>query len=115
MESSANESYTIEAESPPLEECSVANNLHVSYDLIKPDKNYEKVIAKVKELGSWAKIHYSYWYVNSAKTASQAVDFLKPALDANDKVYVVDATNNTAAWNTLPDNVSKHIKEQWTK
>lgn len=91
------------------------NNLHVSYDLIKPDKNYEKVIAKVKELGTWAKIHYSYWYVNSTKTASEAVDFLKPALDSNDKVYVVDATNNAAAWNTLPDNVAEYIKDQWTK
>src|SRR3954468_10254446 len=93
----------------------VANNLHVSYDLIAPDKNYEKVIAQIKALGSWAKIHYSYWYVNSTKSASQAVDFLKPALDANDKVYVVDATNNAAAWNTLPNNVANHIREQWTK
>jgi hypothetical protein len=41
------------------------------------------------------------------------VDFIKPALDGNDRVYVVDATNNVAAWNTLPQNVSDHIKNRW--
>lgn len=54
-------------------------------------------------------------YVNSRHTAQQAVDHLRPALDANDKVYVVDATNNVAAWNHLPPNVSALIKEQWTR
>lgn len=93
----------------------MANNLHISYDLYAPGQNYEKVIAKIKELGSWAKIHKSFWYVNSSYTASQAVDYVKPALDQNDKIYVVDATNNAAAWNSLPDNVAEHIKDQWMK
>ncbi|MBU2340283.1 MAG: hypothetical protein KKE77_03460 [Alphaproteobacteria bacterium] len=93
----------------------MANNLHVSYDLITPGQNYDKVIERIKQLGSWAKPHMSFWYVNSTYTASQAVDYIKPALDVNDKVYVVDATNNTAAWNSLPENVATHIKEQWTR
>ena len=91
----------------------MANNLHISYDLYAPGQDYEKVIERIKGLGSWAKIHKSFWYVNSAYTAAQAVDHIKPALDTNDKVYVVDATNNVAAWNTLSDEVANHIKEQW--
>lgn len=93
----------------------MANNPHVSYDLIKPDQNYAKLIERIKKLGSWAKIHYSYWYVNSPMSAAQAVDFLRPALDPDDKVYVVDATTNASAWNALPEEVAKHIKEQWIK
>lgn len=93
----------------------MANNLHVSYDLINPGQNYEALIERIKQLGSWAKPHMSFWYVNSGYTASQAVDHLKPVLDANDKVYVVDATNNAAAWNSLPTNIADHIKEQWTR
>lgn len=93
----------------------MANNLHVSYDLINPGQNYEKVIERVKQLGTWAKVHQSYWYVNSSRTASQAVDYIKPVLDANDKVYVVDATNNNAAWNVLPANVSQLIRDQWNR
>jgi len=76
----------------------MANNLHISYDLRDPGQNYDKVIERIKQLGSWAKIHYSFWYVNSASTASQAVDFLTPVLDANDRVYVVDAVRRQNIW-----------------
>lgn len=91
------------------------NNLHVSYDLINPGQNYDRVIERIQQLGSWAKVHMSFWYVNSAYTASQAIDHITPALDANDKLYVVDATNNHAAWNNLPKKVEDHIKDQWSR
>jgi hypothetical protein len=93
----------------------MSNNLHISYDLISPGQNYEKVIARIKELGDWAKIHASFWYVNSNYTASQAVDHIKGSMDANDKVYVVDATNNNAAWNQLSPEVAEHIKGHWAQ
>ena len=91
----------------------MANNLHVSYDLYNPGQNYERVFERIKSLGAWAKIHKSFWFVDSNYTPAQAVEHLKPALDANDKVYVVDATNNVAAWNSLPEDVSKQIIQQW--
>ena len=93
----------------------MANNLVVSYDLVSPGQNYAKVIAAVKALGSWAKIDQSVWYVNSSYTARQAADSVAASMDSNDKVFVVDATNNNAAWNTLPAEVSKHIIDQWGK
>jgi hypothetical protein len=67
----------------------MANNLHISYDLHEPGKNYDRVIGAIKQLGSWAKIHYSFWYVKSNLTAAQARDAVVRALDANDSVYVV--------------------------
>jgi hypothetical protein len=91
----------------------MANNLHISYDLYAPGQNYEKVIAAIKELGSWAKIHKSYWYVNSSYTASQACSHVWAVMDANDSLYVVDASNNTAAWQNLTDEVSNFIKDWW--
>jgi hypothetical protein len=97
-------------------EQAVANNLHISYDLHAPGQNYDRLIAKIKTLGAmWAKIHYSFWYVNSPYTAEQAVAVLKTVLDPNDKVYVVDATNNAAAWNQIAPDVGNLIKEQWLK
>jgi phage tail sheath protein FI len=93
----------------------MANNLHVSYDLYRPGQNYEKVIERIKKLGSWGKVHQSFWYVNSTYTARQAADFVAEAMDASDKVYVVDASNNVAAWNHLPENVASHIRDQWTR
>ncbi|WP_234179291.1 hypothetical protein [Sphingopyxis sp. NFH-91] len=93
----------------------MANNLHISYDLYQPGQNYDGVIAKIKELGSWAKVHKSFWYVNSPYTARQAVNHIWPAMDARDTIYVVDATNNNSAWENLPDNVASHIRDQWNK
>jgi len=95
------------------ETTAMANNLHISYDLINPGQNYETLINRIKQLGGWAKIHMSYWYVNSSYTSAQAVDFLTPVLDSNDKVYVVDATNNVASWSNLPGDVAKHIQDSW--
>lgn len=91
----------------------MANNLHISYDLNKPGQDYEKIISKIKTLGNWAKIHKSYWYVNSNYTASQAVDVLWAVRDSSDSLYVVDATNNNASWRNISAESEKFIKEQW--
>ena len=90
------------------------NNLHISYDLINPGQNYEKVIARIKLLGDWAKIHQSYWFVSSTKTPEEAVNFIGVALDQNDKVYVVDAVSNSSAWNRLPNDVREFIIDNWS-
>jgi hypothetical protein len=97
----------------PKRKIAMANNLHISYDLNTPGKNYDKVIERIKTLGSWAKVHKSFWYVDSTLTASQACAKVWEVMDSNDTVYVVDATNNIAAWQNLPEAVSKHIQSKW--
>jgi hypothetical protein len=91
----------------------MANNLHISYDLKDPDRNYAKIIAAIQQLGSWAKIHYSYWYVDSNLTAAQALNILMKVTDSDDSIYVVDATNNTAACNNISIEASNFIKNRW--
>lgn len=90
------------------------NNLHISYDLTSPGQSYERVIEKIKTLGGWAKIHYSFWYVNSSYSATEARDIISPVLDSNDSLYVVDSTGNQAAWNGgINAEVSSFIKDHW--
>lgn len=72
----------------------MANNLIVSYDLYAPTKNYEAVADAIKLLGAWAHVQKSVWYVKSEHTASTAADKIWAAMDANDSLIVVDATNN---------------------
>lgn len=91
----------------------MANNLHISYDLHDPGRNYHAVIAAVQSLGAWAKIHYSFWYVRSDYGAEQARDILARAIDANDSVYVVDSTNNNAAWLNIPPDSAAFIQRRW--
>ena len=91
----------------------MANNLHISYDLHAPGKNYDEVTDAIKRLGAWAKVHYSVWYVRSNYTAEQARDILVRSMDSNDSVYVIDSTNNNAAWNNLSPEVSEFIRSRW--
>lgn len=91
----------------------MATNLFISYDLFKPNQHYEAVISEIKTLGSWASIHKSLWYVDSPLTAQEAEQRVWAKMDSNDKLIVVDASHNQAAWNNLPDNVSQFVKDRW--
>ena len=91
----------------------MANNLFVSYDLMKADKNYDAVIGAIKKLGSWAKVHYSLWYVRSELNPSDAAKLVWDVMDPNDRLLIVDAKNNVAAWYNLDREVSEFIKDRW--
>jgi hypothetical protein len=91
----------------------MANNLFISYDLMNPGQRYPQVEAAIKQLGAWAKVHFSLYYVNSASTAEQAAKHVWASMDANDKLIVVDATNNVAYWFNLPADVAEQISTQW--
>lgn len=93
----------------------MARNLIVSYDLHQPGQRYDTVINAIKQLGAWAKVHYSMFYVKSDHDAQTAVKHVWASMDANDRLIVIDATNNIAAWENLPDEVARHIKDQWNR
>ncbi|HID9365590.1 TPA: hypothetical protein ACXE8Y_004152 [Klebsiella quasipneumoniae] len=92
----------------------MANNLFVTYDLIKT-KDYPAVHKAIQSLGAWAKVTESNWYVNSTYTASQATEIVRKSMDADDKLIVVDASNNVASWYNLSAEVANFIKDQWHK
>lgn len=91
----------------------MGNNLMISYDLHAPQKNYEKVAKAIKSLGNWAKPHKSFWYVNSRYNAEQAAEIIWDAMDADDTVYVVDASNNDASWFNIKESTSSFIQKHW--
>lgn len=91
----------------------MANNVHVSYDLYQPGQNYEDVITKIKSLGSWAKIHKSFWYLDTSLSAEQVAKAVWSVMDQNDSLYVVDATHNTAYWYNLSPEAAQHIQQHW--
>lgn len=89
------------------------HNLVISYDLYKQGQNYDALVAEIKKLGGWAKINLSVWYVDSAFTAQQAVDRLWRVMDTNDKIFVVDAVDNAAAWQGVSKDASDYIQGHW--
>lgn len=90
-------------------------NLIVSYDLNAPGQNYDSVIAEIKNQGTWAKVHYSLFYLKSERTAQQVAEAVWQKMDANDRLIVVDATNNVSYWYNLPPEVSDFIKRAWNE
>lgn len=91
----------------------MANNIHVSYDLHAPEKNYQAVIAKIKTLGSWAKIQKSFWYLDTSLSAEQVCNAVWSVMDQDDSLYVVDSTNNIAYWYNIDPVASSFIQSHW--
>ena len=92
----------------------MANNLFVTYDLIKT-KIYPAVYEAIKSLGVAVKVTESNWYVNSHYNSEQAAQIVHKAMDSDDKLIVVDATNNYAYWYNIPKAVENHLQDQWYK
>ena len=95
-------------------EYGVANNIQIFCELKSTAENGEAVTAKIKELGSWARVSTSFWYVDSALTASEARDQIAPLLETGDCLFVVNASNGQAAWKGLSDKVTAFVKSHWS-
>ncbi|MBY8130831.1 hypothetical protein HPK20_15495 [Vibrio fluvialis] len=93
----------------------MANNLFISYDLNSPGQDYSKVIEEIQSLGSWAKVHKSFWYVNSNLSAQEAAKKIWSKMDSNDSLMVVDSTGNNGYWYNLTPEVSKFMQDHWYK
>jgi hypothetical protein len=68
--------------------------LLIGYDLHRPGRNYESLIAAIKESGTWWHQLDSTWIVRTHRDASQMRDYLKAHIDANDSLLVIDVTND---------------------
>lgn len=90
----------------------MSHTLLISYDLGGPETSdsYKKLIEKIKALGTWAKPLESFWFVKTSDSASSVRDSLKPAMDSNDKLLVLDVTG--VNWSSL--NVSSDVTT-WMK
>ena len=86
-----------------------------SYDLHAPEKNYDAVIAAIKSFGSWAKVHKSFWYVNTSGSLDDVYNRVSAAMDSNDSLMVIDIANKTAKWFGLSPEASKYLQDNWYK
>lgn len=86
----------------------------VTYDLLNPGQNYEKLLQKIKSYSSWAKLGGSSYLILTDKNPVQIRDHLKVILDENDKIFV-GTCPVPSAWYGMPENVSKWILENQPK
>lgn len=86
------------------------NTYLVSYDLIRPGKDYSNLIAHLKSYGNWGKPLESVWLIKSSLTAEQVRNAARTHMDGNDKIIVIDVTSRATAWANLPQDVSTWIQ-----
>jgi len=61
----------------------------ISYDLKKPDRDYEKLTEAIKTYGKWWHQTGSVWFIVSEQEASVIRDYLMQFIDKNDKLFVI--------------------------
>lgn len=70
----------------------------VSYDLNKNDKDYDGLIDAIKDYPN-IKALYSTWFVKSNDSATTIYNHLKPYIDNNDHLFVIEVvTSNEQGW-----------------
>lgn len=81
----------------------MAYNLFIAYDLIAMGQNYEAVRDAIKSLGQWHQFQYSLFYVNTEHSPGVAYNIVIAAMDANDKLAVIDAQSGIVTdWDRPP-------------
>lgn len=77
------------------------NTILVSYDLCAPGKNYSSLWNYLKSFQNWARPLESVWLIRTTTDIELLRDGALKYIDLNDKIFVVDVTNQPTAWNNL--------------
>jgi len=86
------------------------NVLIISYDLINPGRNCERLLQKIKAYPRWARLGGSVYLIVTESTANQVCDSLADALDKGDKLYV-GVSPAPSARIGMPEEVTKWLHE----
>ena len=83
----------------------------VVYDLNKPGQDYSGLIKELKESMAWARPTESTWLIQSYDTASQVFARLKPYIDTDDRMLVIEVKPNYSGWLTkeMWEWIKKHL------
>lgn len=87
--------------------------LLISYDLGIPEdsSDYKTIIDYIKTLGTWAKPLKSLWLIASEKSVSDVRTDIKNLTDSNDKILVMDVSDDNWATARLSEKVTDWMKE----
>ena len=89
--------------------------LLISYDLCKPERDYESLIGKIRStFPTYNHVLKSVWLVETDYEYDQARDILKNHIDKDDKLLVVELTG-LAAWTNLDQSCSKWLSDVFNK
>ncbi len=73
----------------------------IAYDLHSPNdtaEDYERLIKRIRADFTWCHLQKSVWLVESALSASEIRESLKPDLHNGDELFVARLHGNWATW-----------------
>lgn len=82
----------------------------ITYDLNRSGQNYTILVEKLKSFERYQHCMDSIWLVRTTDSAVQIRNFLKPCIDQNDELLIVEL-NSEAAWIGLGKRCVEWIKE----
>jgi hypothetical protein len=68
----------------------------ITYDLRRPEPDYEGLFEDIKAMGAWWHCLESVWLVKTTLASAQIRDALRPHLQANDTLLVAPLGGNWA-------------------
>ena len=78
-------------------------DLFIAYDLLQPGQNYDGVRDAIKGLGLWHQFQLSLFYVHTQHSPAAAFAIVHQAMDAGDKLAVIDAQSGVVSdWDRPP-------------
>ena len=76
------------------------NNIFISFSLKAAEKNQQiHPINRIAQIGPWAPISRTTWYVSSSISTKDAFHYMLHGLESGDQaMYVFDSQGNQAVW-----------------
>ena len=85
----------------------------ITYDLNSTGQRYSELISAIKGAsnGCWCTFWKSSYLIQSPLSPSQITDRLKPYLDSNDRLIVIEVKRNYQGW--LTDDERSYINDMF--
>ena len=85
----------------------------ITYDLNSTGQRYNELISAIKGAsnGCWCTFWKSSYLIQSPLSPSQITDRLKPYLDSNDRLLVIEVKRNYRGW--LTDDERSYINDMF--
>ena len=72
----------------------------INYDLRKPDRDYTGLSKAIKQGRKWWHYLESCWLIITDETPDQIFDTLKPHIDKDDRLLIIEVRDNVQGWLT---------------
>ena len=74
----------------------------ISYDLLKPEKNYDPLIDALIQQGA-KRVLLTQWALNTYSSPKQIRDWARRYMDNNDRILISEINSNWSGYGTLVD------------